>query len=114
MDNLMTVEEIEFPYKDEFGSLVRKRKALRIEHFKLLRMTHGQWYPSGAYYVGRDGYSCNKDEAIRLKRSWRGKRSKFIKKNCNRKFRRSSKLNMIVSRHKNIMHKATEFWWEYD
>ena len=47
-------------------------------------------------------------------REWRGQRSKFIKRACNRKFRRSNKLNMIVSRHRSIHHKTTEFWWEYD
>ena len=53
------------------------------------------------------------DKGERIVRTYREQSSKYIKKDCNRRFRRNSKFNMIVTRKRNIQRKATEFWWEY-
>ena len=37
----------------------------------------------------------------------------YIKKSCNRRFRRNGKLNMLTGRERSLYRKATEFWWEY-
>lgn len=70
-------------------------------------------------YTDSSGFPCGAskketDRGEHIVRAWRGQRSKCIKKNCNRRFRRNNKLNMIVTRNRNIQHRATEFWHEYD
>ena len=107
-------EETEFPTKKEFGSLERKRRAIRKEHYKLIRLAGMECYYCGVYYVDRRGECCEKDEAVRIKRFWRGKRSRLIKKNCNRQFRRQKALRMLISNKRGLYRKSTEFWWALD
>lgn len=45
----------------------------------------------------------------RYVRYWRGKRSKLIKRTCNKKFR---KMSIDVGREKSQYRKCTQFWWE--
>lgn len=108
---------LEFPTKYEVNdSLLRKRAAIRKEYYKIVRITQDEGYPSGAYWYNKDGdwTSVYSEDRFRYKRCYRGKRSSYIKKMCNRKWRRSSKLNMLSSRAKSLNRKATEFWYEYD
>lgn len=66
-------------------------------------------YPSGAYRVGYDGYyTDNPNDTKYVKREWRGKRSKYLKRCSNRRIRR----------HKGEIPKRCgyrrvfDFWWE--
>jgi hypothetical protein len=111
MEEIDIIEE-EFPKKAEFGTLIRKRLGIRKQYFKRKRMSQSPYYPMSAYLVDKNGdyLSVNElDKAVRYKRQWRGKASKGIKKECNRKFRRNK---TEVSRKGNNYRKATEFWWE--
>ena len=103
-----------FPRKEEFGSLGRKRDTIRIYRNKLIRMSKTSYWCSGAYPVDKNGDYCSLEESIRLKRYWRGQRSHYIKKECNRRFRRSNKLNKIYGKQRGLYRRALEFWWEYD
>ena len=114
MEEIFTKEEWEFPQKSEFGSLSRKRLAIRKEHFKLIRMVERKHYYCNAYYIDKDGEICDKRTAVRVLRYWRGKRSHQIKKYCHRRFRRNPNLKMLVSNKRSLHRKSTEFWWEYD
>lgn len=96
---------IQFPTKYEVsGSLLRKRNSCRIEKLRLKKMSYGYHYPAGSYFdEGKDRY-------IRL---YRDQRSKEIKKDCHRKFRREFKNNTEYITTRSIAHRVTEFWWEY-
>lgn len=55
-----------------------------------------------------DGIWFNPD-LNRYVKSWRGKRSKLIKRTCNKKFR---KMSIDIGREKSQYKKHTMFWWE--
>ena len=63
----------------------------------------------GANYANQDGDWVERKDAVYMKRWYRGSRSKWIKKLCNRKFRRKG----VVSSNRAIQHKMTEYWWIY-
>ena len=116
----MSVDQInpeeEFPLKSEFGSMLRKRKARRKEFFKLKRLLRSEYGLTAPCWVDKYGDYCDEgdDDAVRLKRFWRRRASRNIKKDCNRQFRRTNRLKMLVSHQKGFYRKATEFWWELD
>ena len=66
---------------------------------KLHRQCADRYVPGGIYYD---------KEKKRYVRFWRGRRSKWLKNQCNRKIRRNKKA--FYKQHK----KETEFWWNYD
>ena len=113
IENTDNIEE-SFPTKDEFGSLNRKRRAMKIAGNRLIRMSDSYRRKGGSYPVDENGERCERTEAIRYKRFWRAKMSKQVKKRCHRRFRRSGKLNMLSGSQKSLNRKATEFWWEFD
>ena len=80
----------------------RRKTARKKKHWK--QLASYSWLCSGAYetedYKGR----------LFIKRYWRGQRSKWIKRKCNRKFRRTQE----VSRQHGVYRKYSEFWWDYD
>ena len=84
----------------------RRRNRVYSKHLKFL--SDNAWFPSGAYEVE------DKNGNKRIKRYWRGQRSKSIKKKCNRMLRRSNKLNTLTGSNRGWYRRATEFWWEYD
>lgn len=49
-----------------------------------------------------------------FKRCWRGRRSKGLKKQYNRKLRNSSKINMTVFVRSDYKRASGDFWWDYD
>ena len=74
-------------------------------------MNRATQYPSGAMAVDKNGDYAFDEDAVRLKRIYRGKRSKYLKKTCNRKLRRTNLKYHAVKR--GSYRKLTEFWWEY-
>ena len=80
----------------------RRRTNRKKKHWK--QLASYSWWCSGAYettdYKGRPF----------IKRYWRGQRSKWIKKKCNKRFRRTQE----VSRQRGVYRKYSEFWWDYD
>lgn len=88
-------------YREQTRGDRRRKNARKKKHLKQLAKIG--WWPSGAYetedYKGRPF----------IKRYWRGQRSKWIKKKCNKRFRRTQE----VSRERGAYRKYSEFWWDY-
>jgi hypothetical protein len=100
----------DFPTKESIkGSRSKGRflKRKQKNHLKSL-YKNASGYPCGAYPVDSNG-RFDDENTVYYKRTYRGRRSKSIKKDCHRKFRRTN----IISRSKGILKRTTEFWWEY-
>ena len=101
-------EDMEFPEKSYFGSLSRKRQAIKVEYRRLRRVNRCCSCWGTVYPVNSNGeYDVNGN---RYKRSYRGSRSKYLKKRCNKQLRSSRLRNLRLIG--NVYRKATEFWWE--
>jgi len=105
------VMDVKFPEKSDFGSLERKRKAIYKQHCRYKRMS---FYPNNYAWMvdGENNYTEEISEAKRYVRRYGFKGSKALKKQCNRKIRRSSKLNML-NMSNGLYRKATEYWWMF-
>jgi hypothetical protein len=99
----------DFPTKEEGnGSLRRKRERMRKNHFKLKQLVeYGGW--DVCSYRDADGEWCRREDAIRIKRYYKTRDWKYLKHQCNRKFRRTK----LVTSHRGVQHKMTELWWLY-
>ena len=112
MDEFISDED--YTNKSYFGTALRKRKAMHIERYRLIRMSKRSYFRGGgAFFVDADGHYC-KSDGIRLKRYWRGQCSKEIKKRCNRRLRRNKSIRDIAFHQRGKYRRCTEFWWEYD
>lgn len=111
----LSPSQMRFPKKHDFGSRTTKRQRER-RHKGLLKRNAERnymgYYPRTKEREWAD--TTDGEEVAYIERRWRGRRSKYIKKLCSRLFRRSSKYRMLATRCKGIVHRATEFWWEYD
>ncbi len=102
----------DFPKKSNFGKRALRRK--RTSHYKN-RLARKVNFASVGYQRTKERkWADEGDEVAYVERKWRGQRSKHIKRTCNRLFRHSARLRMLVTGCKGILHKTTEFWWEYD
>ncbi len=116
------VDNIEFPTKAECKkSLLRKRRAMHVMYYKKLRGVRNKSFLYGPIPVDKNGdYVDDPFCAKYIKWSWRGKRSKYIKKQCIRrsrskyKHKRYHNNDLSISRERGLHRKDTEFWWEYD
>lgn len=106
---------VNFPNKVNVNGSRGKRR-ITNDHYKhhLQKLAQNAWFPSGAMFVNEDGYHCNENDPdmCYIKRYYRGKRSKDIKRHNNRKFRRSGKYKYISGK-PSTYRKCTGFWWEY-
>ena len=69
----------EFPLKSEFGSLTRKRNAMRKEHFKLVRMSKNE-RKFKAWMADKDGNPVKtREECVYYKRNYLRPRAHWIK-----------------------------------
>lgn len=94
-------------HKSDLGKRdMRRRKASRHKKYMRNLASFGTW-PGGATIKEKDN---GKEYVVALHR---GRRSRYLKKLCNRHFRRSSKLGLLVMSEKGAYRKLTEFWWEY-
>jgi len=85
-----------------------KRKVRYKQYLERLA-DEDQGYPSGAYRVGYDGfYTDNPNYTKYVKREWRGKRSKYLKRLSSRKIRRYKGEIPDGGSYKKIF----DFWWE--
>ena len=92
--------------KEKYGNRRRQNKNYK-KHLKFLSDTIGGYNCSAYYY----DYSWkDKTRKPYYKRLYRGKRSKYIKKDCNRRIRR----NKEVLLQRGMKNRYTEFWWNYD
>ena len=90
----------------------RRKKELGYRSYlkRMFKMLGDKWR-AGFAGLTKDGkWASDPDDAEFYERYWRGKRSKQIKKNCNRKLRRTNNEAYQNGEYK----KATEFWWELD
>ena len=104
----MDGERLYASYKSDLGKRDSRRRRTARYKKRLRALARLPFYPSGAS-IEESG--AGKEYA---RRYYRGLRSKYIKKECNRQFRRSSKLNMLVMSARGGYRRVTEFWWEYD
>ena len=85
----------------------RKKRKSAVKYKRHLKnLAQIPQIPSGAIY--KDS-ARDKTKKPRYARSYRGSRSAYIKRQCNRKIRRSK---MLLQR--GLKNRFTEFWWEYD
>ena len=87
----------------------RDREERYKNHLKQIQERGRHWI-NGIYPVDKDGYYVNDDspEFIRFKRSYRGKRSKYLKRYCNKRVRRKDNFSLKGNGYR----KVSEFWWE--
>ena len=89
----------------------RERDLKNKEHLKRLNKI-SKCYPSPVYYIDKiyvRGYGYIENPKPYYKRLYRGKRSKYLKKQSNRKIRRyKGKLHNGWQ-----CHKLYDFWWKY-
>lgn len=84
------------------------KKKTRMRSERLADLTSG-FSPSGAFPVDKFGrYTSNKEEIEYYKRYWRGSRSKYLKRQSNKKLRRYK--HEVPSR--GGYRKVFDFWWE--
>ena len=102
----------DFPKKSNFGKRALRRK--RTSHYKNRLARKANFASVGYERTKEHKWADEGDEVAYIERKWRGQRSKHIKRTCNRLFRHSARLRMLVTGCKGILHKTTEFWWEYD
>ena len=112
MEEILEAVDLEFPTKSEISSLARKRNGLIKGKNKLKKLAKTASIDSGVLPLDRNREWCL-EKPVFYQKVWRGQRSKYIKKRCNRRFRQNNKFNTIVSSNKGINRKATEFWWDY-
>ena len=100
----------EFPTKEEGnGSLRCKRERMRKNYFRLRRLAENSNCWDVCSYRDANGDWCKRDEAIRMKRYYKTRDWKYLKHQCNRKFRRTK----LVTSNRGMQHKMTELWWMY-
>ena len=76
------------------------------EHLKNLKESNA---PAGAFDENRD-WTNDPDKIKFFKREWRGSRSKFLKKDCNKAVRRSDSETLFQG---GLFKKLQDFWWRY-
>ena len=121
-DDCEDFNTIDFPTKAECKkSLLRKRRAMRVEYYKKLRGVRNKSFLYGPILVDKNGdYVDELFYAQYIKWSWRGMRSKYIKKQCIRrsrskyKHKRYHNNDLSISRKRGLHRRDTEFWWAYD
>ena len=101
--------DVEFPTKEEMGSLKNKRERLRKNYFRLKRLADNSARCDVCSYRNADGEWCKREDAIRMKRYYKSRDWKYLKHQCNRKFRRTK----LVTSSRGAQHKMTELWWAY-
>ena len=104
---IILIDEIEesFPVKADFGSLLRKRRAMKKERARIQRIIIGNGRHSA--------YSVNAKGSTRLVRAYRDATQRKTKVISNRIFRRSQKMNMVVYHQKGTYRKhVSEFIWD--
>lgn len=116
-ENELEVINEEFPTKEQTnGSLGRKRTALKKKYLKnkKLHNSHSHFgYVSTYYMLDKNGnFTRNIEDAIRFDRIYRPKTSKKVKSYCNRRLRRSSKLNSILYSGNNYR-KVNSYEWDW-
>ncbi len=107
----MGEEIVDFPTKEELkGTRNKKRRSQKKERNKLIRLVHESGYPSGgAYPVDKNGRFTEGKPAY-IKRFYRHRTSKSIKRACHRKLRHSKKL--VRETRRSTLRRCTEYWWE--
>lgn len=87
----------------------RDREERYQNHLKQIQQRKKYWI-GGAWPVDKDGHYVSDDspEFVRFKRGYRGKRSKYIKRHCNKRIRRKDNFSLKGNGYR----KASEFWWE--
>lgn len=87
----------------------RNRKERYQNHLKQIQ-EKGKYWISGIWPVDKNGDYVRDDspEFVRFKRGYRGKRSKYIKRHCNKRIRRKDNFPLKGNGYR----KASEFWWE--
>jgi NAD+--asparagine ADP-ribosyltransferase len=101
--------DVDFPTKEELGSLRNKRERLRKNYFRLKRLADNSAGYDVCSYRNADGEWCEREDAIRMKRYYKSRDWKYLKHQCNRKFRRTK----LVTSSRGAQHKMTELWWAY-
>ncbi len=97
-------------YKKNKSREHHKKERDYTSYLKEMFRTVGNKWRSGFAARTKDGHWADDlDEAEFVERYWRGKRSKNIKKFCNRKLRRKDSETAYQN---GEYKKATEFWWE--
>ena len=98
-----------YKYKGDRRQISINKGKNRLQ--KLLSSSTG--YTSSVFCVGTDGrLTHDVDEALWVKRLYRSHRSKIIKKNANKAFRRKTK-NSEDKLFRSANRKISEFWYEY-
>ncbi len=92
-----------FKKSDKHGKRVMRDRRHKNRLKSLYEDTNG-WFPSGV------SKRTNDRGAEYYTRFYRGHASKYLKEQCNRKFRRCSDLDSFSQ--KGLYRKHTEFWWE--
>ncbi len=83
-----------------------RRNRVYKRHLRAIAKANSGWYPAAAWEtVGYDGNPI-------IKRGYRGKASRYLKKECNRHFRHSSKFSMFSTKERSLYKKAKDFWWD--
>lgn len=105
-------------YRDPYSGKIKSNRYFRkYKHKDRIRFIYSiggdRWYPWPVGWSEYDWdpvtYRSYPAEKAYLKRNWRGKRSKEIKKHCHRRNRRNS-FKITNSTY----NKYSEFWWELD
>lgn len=99
-------------YKKRMAREHRKKELGYRSYLKKMFEILGDKWRAGFAGLTKDGkWARDPDDAEFYERYWRGKRSKNIKQQCNRKLRRTNKDKIYQN---GEYKKATEFWWELD
>lgn len=87
----------------------RDREKRYQNHLKQIQ-ERGKYWISGVWPVDKNGDYVRDDspDFVRFKRGYRGKRSKYIKRHCNKRIRRKDNFPLKGNGYR----KASEFWWE--
>ena len=98
----------EFPTKEEISSLRKKRERMRKNYFRMRRLCEeSESFCGGANYADQNGNWVERKDAVYMRRWYRNQCSTWVKKLCNRKFRREG----IVTSSRGAQRKMTEYWW---
>ena len=100
-------------YKKKDSREKRKKENTYKNYLKDLFLgTKDRWVEIKVESRNEDNeWETDPEEIQYYRRVWRGKRSKDIKKQCNRKLRHTNEEEIYQN---GEYKKATEFWWELD
>lgn len=96
-------------YKKKESRERRKNDKKHFRHLKDLWDKLKDGYFSPAYPCDKDR-EFNKEDPEYYKREYRGQRSKWLKKNCNKKLRNSNEEELFKN---GEYKKNSDFWWNY-